>query len=104
VVGVGGHTGSALGRLDQPVWDRLGIRRVLVTAADAVAAGAAQVTVVELDDDRHSRLSALSGQLLVVRPDRFVAAQCPAARPEDLAGRMASLVAGEPAAAAHAEP
>jgi 3-(3-hydroxy-phenyl)propionate hydroxylase len=104
VVGVGGETGAALGRLDQPVWDRLGIRRVLVAAADAVAAGAGQVTVVELDDDRHSRLSALSGHLLVVRPDRFVAAQCPAARPEDLAGRVAGLVAGELAAAAHAEP
>jgi 3-(3-hydroxy-phenyl)propionate hydroxylase len=103
VVGVGDETASALGRLDQPVWNRLGIRRVLVAAADVVAAGAAQVTVVALDDDRHSRLSALSGHLLVVRPDRFVAAQCPAAWPEVLAGRMAALVAGESAAAAHAE-
>jgi 3-(3-hydroxy-phenyl)propionate hydroxylase len=103
VVGVGGETGPALGRLDQPVWDRLGIRRVLVVAADAVATVAAHVTVVELDDDRHSGLGKLSGHLLAVRPDRFVAAQCPAARPEDLAGRMAGVVAGEPSAAAHAE-
>jgi 3-(3-hydroxy-phenyl)propionate hydroxylase len=103
VVGVGGETGPALARLDQPVWDRLGIRRVLA-ATGAVAAGVAHVTVVELDDDRRSRLSKLSGHLLAVRPDRFVAAQCPAARPEDLAGRMAGLVAGESAAAAHAEP
>jgi 3-(3-hydroxy-phenyl)propionate hydroxylase len=103
VVGVGGETGPALARLDQPVWDRLGVRRVLA-ATGAVAAGAAHVTVAELDDDRRSRLSELSGHLLAVRPDRFVAAQCPAARPEDLAGRMAILVAGEPAAAAHAEP
>jgi 3-(3-hydroxy-phenyl)propionate hydroxylase len=104
VVGIGGETASALARLDQPVWDRLGIRRVLVAAGDAVAAGAAHVTIVELDDDRHSRLSELAGQLLVVRPDRFVAVQCPAARPADLAARMAGLLAGEPVAAAHAEP
>jgi 3-(3-hydroxy-phenyl)propionate hydroxylase len=104
VVGVGSETGPALARLDEPVWDRLGIRRVLVVATGAVAAEAAHVTVVELDDDRHSRLSMLSGHLLAVRPDRFVAAQCPAAQPEDLVGWMAALVAGEQAATAHAEP
>ena len=93
LVAVGGDGAAALARLDQPVWAHLGAARVGLSL-DGVARGAGNgVEVVGLSSTALPRkLQPYAGKIILVRPDRYVAAAFAPAGAEDAAQALARQI------------
>jgi 3-(3-hydroxy-phenyl)propionate hydroxylase len=76
----------------QRIWQQLGVRRILITTSGAHSSSA--VTVLTVPRERlvgaNSRVKDL---VLLLRPDRYVAAAFPLAEVEEFAARVARLCA-----------
>jgi 3-(3-hydroxy-phenyl)propionate hydroxylase len=81
----------AFAGLTQPVWDRLGARRVAVLPAGSTPVSVPGVEVVtELGSELAGPLAAYADQILLLRPDHYVAAAF--ADPESMAHAIAVLL------------
>jgi 3-(3-hydroxy-phenyl)propionate hydroxylase len=76
----------------QRIWQHLGVRRILITSSGAHSTSAVTVLTVPREQlvGANSRVKNL---VLLLRPDRYVAAAFPLAEVEDFAVRVASLCA-----------
>ncbi len=73
------------------VWARLGVRKIVLTGEAGPASTGALPHAVLRNQDLIDT-DALGGQVLLVRPDRFIAAQGPATELAALAGRIEKLL------------
>lgn len=74
---------NSFDRFDQPVWDLVTPHRVEVALGDVNPLPSSKhVSVADVDDRLATAFAAHHGEVLLVRPDRYVAAAC---RPEDAA-------------------
>jgi 3-(3-hydroxy-phenyl)propionate hydroxylase len=82
--------------LDHPLWDRLGAGRVGVALDDRAArpTDGSWRSVADFDGLLLGPLADCRGNVLVVRPDRFVAAAFPPSRQGEVADRLAAWLAG----------
>ncbi len=80
--------------LCHPIWDTLGVRRVALLPAGAVATPTERVTTIfETEQGLHDTLRHLPDCALLLRPDHYVAAVVPLAAPDAMAASIAQLVA-----------
>jgi 3-(3-hydroxy-phenyl)propionate hydroxylase len=84
------------GALAHPLWERLGACRVGVALDDRAArpTDGSWRSVADFDGLLLGPLADCAGSLLLVRPDRFVAAAFPAGRQGEVADRLTAWLAG----------
>lgn len=99
LLGVGGEPAS-LEALDAPLWDRLGATRVHVALDDRLPAGGAKACAAVADADGllAEQLADARGQIVLVRPDRFVVGAFLPAEEQAFAAELERLL-GSPARA-----
>jgi len=91
-----GDQGSA--RLDHPLWDRLAVNRVVLTDAEPAGVCEDQATRVGTGaGGMPDRFAAYRGRILLVRPDRYVAAAFAPAEADAIADRLAAMLDDDPA-------
>lgn len=84
---------SRLSALNHPLWDRLEARRVLVLPQGGqVDPTSAEHAWIDRDGALATLLGEPSGQLLLLRPDRYVAAIFPLAEEQTIANGFATLL------------
>lgn len=91
-----------LGRLTKPLWDALGATRAELMSGERWARPDAQYPVVVAEDGRHQALlRPHQDQVLLVRPDRYVAAAFTPDQESAVAARLQAVL-GHPTVAASA--
>ena len=89
----GGTFGGAFGEAAHPVWERLGVLRVAVIAPGASVVPMEGVTTVTDDEGVvAAALARLPGHLILLRPDRYVAACVPIRHTERLVEAVTALL------------
>jgi len=79
--------------LRQPIWDRLGVARIALLPAGAVATHAEGVTTIfETEEGLSDALRRCTDHALLLRPDRFVAAVIPLSDPGRIVAEIDRLV------------
>jgi 3-(3-hydroxy-phenyl)propionate hydroxylase len=82
------------GTLDQPLWDRLVARRVAIAAAPPVAVPDDGTVAVGAEGGAMpERFAAYRGKILLVRPDRYVAAAFAPGEAGTVAAQLSELIA-----------
>ena len=94
---------AVLAEIGEPVWKRLGVRRVHVVLGDRLPASApSAAAVAELDGMLGEQLSAARGRLVLVRPDRFIVGSFAPAQEREFAAELESMLGISAAAPAKA--
>lgn len=84
----------AFAGLRQPLWDRIGAGRIAISPSNDLPRPSVHASCVLDLDGRMARLFApYEGRILLVRPDRYVAAAIDSRRPEEAASRVEKLLA-----------
>jgi 3-(3-hydroxy-phenyl)propionate hydroxylase len=81
-----------LAALDHPIWVRLDANPVVLTKDEPTGSDRASVVRIEDGPLRH-RFDKYAGRILLVRPDRYVAAAFDARDADDIAGRLSDMIA-----------
>jgi len=80
--------------LCQPIWDTLGVRRVALLPAGAIATPTESITTIfETEEGLHDTLRHLPDCALLLRPDHYVAAVVPLAGADAMVASIEQLVA-----------
>jgi 3-(3-hydroxy-phenyl)propionate hydroxylase len=110
LVAFGQFPERALARWGQPVWEKLGVRRVGIYSLpcalphQTVKAGILDAAVVDSERAIAAAWRGYEGQLLVLRPDRYVLGAFPEFEPEAAAEIVERLLAATWSAAPQAAP
>lgn len=97
---------AGLVALDQPVWSKLGVRRIALLPAGApppdsrLVAGSGITVILEPGDTERREAELPSGVALLLRPDRYVAARVVLTHADAIARQVEALVASTWAASA----
>ncbi len=93
LLAVGGDAAAALAHLDQPVWAHLDARRVGLSLDGLAHPDQGVVRIAGLATDALPRkLRPYAGRILLVRPDRYVAAAFPPDRAAETAEALAAQI------------
>jgi len=102
LLAIGADAAAALADLDQPVWAHLEARRVALLPADGEPGDGLpreRLCIAEIAPGNISRkLEPYRGRILLIRPDRYVAAACSPAGGTAMAAALSGLVGAGPAA------
>ena len=95
LLAIGETAASEIENFDHPVWIKLGVERVALVPADAKVSEPARKAAIA-DTDLPRKLVAYRGKILLVRPDRYVAAAFTSARADDTADAVEFLFGANP--------
>jgi 3-(3-hydroxy-phenyl)propionate hydroxylase len=92
LVARGADAASMLAGLRGPVWDRLDVARVAILPPDGRPYSGSVIAVTEVDAVLDRAMAGHAGQVLLLRPDHYVAAAIDAAGPASATQRLESLL------------
>jgi 3-(3-hydroxy-phenyl)propionate hydroxylase len=79
---------AALDRLTDPFWEQIGARRLAIALDDRAPHPARHPIVTDVGGPLPQELGAYAGQILLVRPDRYVAAVFPLGQEQQVAAAL----------------